>query len=77
MITASELQIAKDMGVDCAIHIDDVEDPVEEVMKITGGRGVDYAIEAVGSVKTYEQAFAMLRRVDSSLLSASPVSRTR
>ena len=56
------LQIAKDMGVDCAIHIDDVQDPVEEVMKITGGRGVDYAIEAVGSVKTYEQAFAMLRR---------------
>jgi len=31
-------------------------------MKITGGRGVDYAIEAVGKVETYEQAFAMLRR---------------
>jgi len=31
-------------------------------MKLTGGRGADYAIEAVGSVKTYEQAFAMLRR---------------
>ena len=56
------LQIAKEMGADCAIHIDDVKDPVEEVMKITGGRGVDYAIEAVGTVKTYEQAFAMLRR---------------
>lgn len=56
------LQIAKEMGADCAIHIDDVQDPVEEVMKITGGRGVDYAIEAVGTVKTYEQAFAMLRR---------------
>lgn len=56
------LQIAKDMGVDCVIHIDDVEDPVEEVKKLTGGRGVDYAIEAVGSTKTYEQAFAMLRR---------------
>jgi L-iditol 2-dehydrogenase len=56
------LQIAKDMGADYAIHIDDVKDPVEEVMKITGGRGVDYAIEAVGTVKTYEQSFAMLRR---------------
>jgi len=56
------LQIAKDMGADYAIHIDDVADPVAEVMKITGGRGVDYAIEAVGSTKTYEQAFAMLRR---------------
>jgi threonine dehydrogenase-like Zn-dependent dehydrogenase len=56
------LQIAKDMGADYAIHIDDVSDPVAEVMKLTGGRGADYAIEAVGSVKTYEQAFAMLRR---------------
>jgi L-iditol 2-dehydrogenase len=56
------LQIAKDMGADYAIHIDDVADPVAEVMKLTGGRGADYAIEAVGSVKTYEQAFAMLRR---------------
>ncbi|MEJ2708448.1 MAG: alcohol dehydrogenase catalytic domain-containing protein [Anaerolineales bacterium] len=56
------LQIARDMGADCAIHIDDVDDPVEEVMKLTGGRGADYVVEAVGSVKTYEQAFAMLRR---------------
>jgi threonine dehydrogenase-like Zn-dependent dehydrogenase len=56
------LQIAKDMGADHVIHIDDVVDPVAEVMKLTGGRGADYAIEAVGSVKTYEQAFAMLRR---------------
>ncbi len=56
------LQIAKDMGADYAFHIDDVADPVAEVMKLTDGRGVDYAIEAVGKTKTYEQAFAMLRR---------------
>jgi threonine dehydrogenase-like Zn-dependent dehydrogenase len=56
------LQIAKDMGADYAIHIDDVADPVQEVMKLTDGRGADYVLEAVGTVKTYEQAFAMLRR---------------
>jgi len=56
------LKIAKEMGADYAIHIDDIADPMAEVMKITNGRGVDYAIEAVGSTKTYEQAFAMLRR---------------
>lgn len=56
------LQIAKDMGADYAFHTDDVPDPVAEVKKLTDGRGVDYAIEAVGSTKTYEQAFAMLRR---------------
>ena len=56
------LQIARDLGADLAIHIDDVADPVQEVMKLTDGRGADYVLEAVGSVKTYEQAFAMLRR---------------
>jgi threonine dehydrogenase-like Zn-dependent dehydrogenase len=56
------LKIAKDMGADYAIHINDVANPIAEVMRITGGRGADYVIEAVGTVKTYEQAFAMLRR---------------
>jgi threonine dehydrogenase-like Zn-dependent dehydrogenase len=56
------LDIAKKMGVDHAIHIADITDPVAEVKRLTDGRGVDYVIEAVGTVKTYEQAFAMLRR---------------
>lgn len=56
------LQIAKDMGADYAFHMDDVADPVEEVMKLTDGRGADYVIEAVGTPETYELAFAMLRR---------------
>ncbi len=56
------LEIAKNMGADYVFHTDDVADPVAEVMKLTGGRGADYAIEAAGKVETYEQAFAMLRR---------------
>jgi L-iditol 2-dehydrogenase len=56
------LQIAKDMGADYIIDVREVEDPVVEVKKLTNGRGVDYAIEAVGTTKTYEQAFAMLRK---------------
>jgi threonine dehydrogenase-like Zn-dependent dehydrogenase len=56
------LQIAKDMGADYTIDINEVADPVAEVKKLTDGRGVDYAIEAVGTTKTYEQAFAMLRK---------------
>lgn len=56
------LQIAKAMGADYTIDIDEVDDPVAEVLNLTDGRGVDYAIEAVGTTKTYEQAFAMLRK---------------
>lgn len=56
------LKIAKDMGADHIIDINKTADPVAEVIKLTGGRGADYAIEAVGKTSTYEQAFAMLRR---------------
>jgi L-iditol 2-dehydrogenase len=56
------LHIAKEMGADYTIDINEVADPVAEVKKLTDGRGVDYAIEAVGNTKTYEQAFAMLRK---------------
>ena len=56
------LEIAKEMGADYAFHIDEIDDPVEEVMKLTEERGADYVIEAVGKTATYEQAFAMLRR---------------
>jgi L-iditol 2-dehydrogenase len=59
---AKRLRIAKEMGADYTIDINEVADPVAEVKKLTDGRGVDYAIEAVGSSKTYEQAFAMLRK---------------
>ena len=54
-------KIAKEMGADYVINASQT-DPVEEVMKITGGIGVDNVIEAVGNPRTYEQAFKMLRR---------------
>ena len=60
-INDKRLGFAKAMGADFIINIHDVEDPVAEVKKLTGGRGADYVIEAVGTPKTYEQAFAMVR----------------
>ena len=57
----NRFEIAKEMGADYVINASQV-DPVEEVMKITGGIGVDNVIEAVGNPRTYEQAFKMLRR---------------
>jgi threonine dehydrogenase-like Zn-dependent dehydrogenase len=56
------LAIAKQMGADYIIDSNEVADPVAEVKKLTGGRGADYVIEAVGKISTYEQAFAMLRK---------------
>lgn len=56
------LAIAKQMGADYTICAKEVDDVVAEVMKLTEGIGVDNVIESVGSTKTYEQAFDMLRR---------------
>ena len=52
---------ARELGADHAIDVG-AEDPVEAVRALTGGRGADYVIEAVGSVPTYQQAFEMVRR---------------
>lgn len=35
-------------------------DPLEAIRDLTGGRGVDYAFEAVGNLRAIEQAFASL-----------------
>jgi threonine dehydrogenase-like Zn-dependent dehydrogenase len=36
-------------------------DPVEEIMRLTDGRGVDVAIEALGRQETFESALRVLR----------------
>ena len=47
------LRMAGRMGADHVIDGSQV-DPVEEIMRLTGGRGVDVAIEALGTQQTFE-----------------------
>lgn len=56
----SRLDIATRMGAD---HVIDASrcDPVDEIMRLTGGRGVDAAIEALGTQATFEAALRVLR----------------
>jgi S-(hydroxymethyl)mycothiol dehydrogenase len=51
-----KLAWAKEFGATHTINASSV-DPVEEIRKLTGGNGVNVAIEAVGNPITYEQAF--------------------
>jgi threonine dehydrogenase-like Zn-dependent dehydrogenase len=57
---AKRLEIARRMGAD---HVIDSsrEDPVEAIMKLTGGRGVDVAIEALGTQSTFKTCLRVLR----------------
>lgn len=59
--TASKLERAGRVGIDYLINSREA-DPVEEVKRLTGGRGADFVIEAAGTIQTYEQAFKMVRR---------------
>ena len=56
---ASKLELAKQMGATDTINASNA-DPVEMVKEMTGG-GVPYSFEAIGTKKTAEQSFAMLR----------------
>ena len=54
------IEVAKRLGAD---HVVDFRrtDPVEEIRRLTDGRGVDVAIEALGTQTTFEACLRVLR----------------
>ena len=56
----ARMKIARELGAD---HIVDFgkTDPVKEILRLTDGRGVDVAIEALGRQETFEAALRVLR----------------
>lgn len=54
------LEVSKRLGADVTINFREV-DPVEAIREITGGRGADVAIEALGTQQTFESALRSLR----------------
>ena len=56
----ARLAMAKRMGADHVVDFSAV-DPVEAILELTDGRGVDVAIEALGTQPTFEAALRVLR----------------
>jgi alcohol dehydrogenase len=54
------LEIAQRMGADVVIDASRC-DPVDEILRLTEGRGVDVAIEALGTQATFEACLRVLR----------------
>ena len=52
--------MARRMGADVVIDASK-QDPVQEILRLTGGRGVDASIEALGTQATFEAALRVLR----------------
>ncbi|MCK9914119.1 NAD(P)-dependent alcohol dehydrogenase [Microbacteriaceae bacterium K1510] len=57
---AARMTISRKMGADHVVDFSNV-DPVAEIMRLTDGRGVDVAIEALGRQQTFEWALRVLR----------------
>ncbi len=57
---AQRLEISRQVGADVTINFRETE-PVAEIMRLTDGRGVDVAIEALGTQQTFENALRVLR----------------
>lgn len=58
----TQLERAAAMGADELIATPRVADPARAVRELTGGRGADVAIEAVGKPETWELVVQMVRR---------------
>jgi threonine dehydrogenase-like Zn-dependent dehydrogenase len=56
----ARMEIAGLMGADHVVDFTKA-DPVQEIMRLTDGRGVDVAIEALGRQETFESALRVLR----------------
>ncbi len=54
------LEIARQLGADVTLNFREV-DVVDEILKLTGGRGVDASIEALGLQSTFENALRVLK----------------
>jgi alcohol dehydrogenase len=54
------LAAARQLGADHTLDFK-AEDPVEAIMRLTDGRGVDVAIEALGTQRTFEACLRVLR----------------
>src|SRR5204863_2993065 len=54
------LAVARTLGADVTLNIED-GDPVAEIKRLTEGRGVDVAIEALGRQETFENALRAIR----------------
>jgi L-iditol 2-dehydrogenase len=67
----NRLQIGKELGADHVINVRNA-DPVEEVRRLNGGKGVDYVLECSGAPSAVNEAARMVNRGGRVCLAAFP-----
>ncbi|KAK4204556.1 chaperonin 10-like protein [Triangularia verruculosa] len=59
-LVQEKLNLAREFGAACTINGGDTTDVVAEIMKITGGKGVDFAVDTTGVGKVVQDMIACL-----------------
>jgi threonine dehydrogenase-like Zn-dependent dehydrogenase len=67
----TRLKLGLKLGADHAVNVSG-ENPVEAVIRLTGGKGAHYVIECSGAPEVLNQALAMVNRGGSICLAAFP-----
>jgi L-iditol 2-dehydrogenase len=67
----NRLRIGKELGADYVINVRDA-DPVEQVRRLNGGKGVDYVVECSGAPNAINEAARMVNRGGRVCLAAFP-----
>jgi threonine dehydrogenase-like Zn-dependent dehydrogenase len=57
---AKRLEMARRFGANVTLNLNEV-DPITEIKRLTAGRGVDVAIEALGQQETFENCLRAIR----------------
>lgn len=61
-VVPAKLELARRFGATETVDLQGSDDPITPVLDLTGGLGVDYAVEAVGRPGTIEAAYGMARK---------------
>ncbi len=69
-VEEQKLAMARDFGAGVTIN-SNASDPIAEIDRLTGGRGVDYAVEASGNCSVIETAFEVTRKAGGLCIFAS------
>lgn len=70
-VSAGKLQLARRLGAK-TILLDGTKDVLGRIRSLTGGRGLDYAIEASGDPRAMEQAFLSIKDGGTCLIAGNP-----
>ena len=69
-----KLEFASGFGLTDAVNSAE-KNPVEAIMELTGGAGVDYGFEAIGKLETMEQMFASVGKAGKAVIAGMPAFR--